>query len=177
MSIVMRGVAGHNWGWVFGEECDDDDRRMHIQAMDRAGAAIRIWLEDRGKRVLEFAAGKDQFKSSELRTLHIEIETQRAAIERHWIGWMIARAWIRADVVGSKLVVAAYPGTRNAYTGTLDLETELPGAYTTDQGDHSYKVNPPRCNFDLTIALLAVGHSDDLDDRNHFEVSDLLFHY
>src|SRR5437660_11263807 len=88
MAVILRDVpAGHNWGWFSRE-----DARMHLQTLDRKNFGLyKIWLEHRGKRVVE---PEGAVPAKILKTLTAEIERKRRHIEGRWTNFMIDNGWI-----------------------------------------------------------------------------------
>src|SRR5712664_3177833 len=103
MAIVLHDVpAGHNWGWYAREE-----PRMHLQTVDRKHQNLyKIWLEAKGKRVLEPAG---PIPTAVLKKLKNEIARRRGSVEAEWVHFMIKLGWLVHVVKGPYLTLQAYP--------------------------------------------------------------------
>jgi hypothetical protein len=169
MAVLIRNVAKHNWGYFSRE-----DERMHLQTVDQDSLEgpkkVKFWLENRGRRTFEIAVGKlDGALSKQLES---KVTAQRRYLETRWVQFMLKHDWLTATLKGSIVTLTAYPGTHNAYSRTIDLRRHFRGAY---RGPKSWDETPPSVDFDLTNGLLAVGWEENLDEREHIEVSEHLF--
>ena len=167
MAVVLRNVAGHNWGWFSRE-----DPRMHLQTVDdqtRSGHdSAKVWLEKRGKRICQPAAGK-----VDLRKLSQEVQAERRNIETRWIAFMIRNGWLRAELDGHTVTLTAYPSSHNSFKRTIDLREEFPGAY--NEGPRSYDREAPLLYLDPSTSALAVGIEQNPDDRDHIDLTKWVF--
>lgn len=84
---------------------------------------------------------------------------------------MIRNDWLKASLSGATLILEAYPGSHNSFTRQVDLRREFPGTY---KGQKNCLTNPPNVDFDYSLGLLAIGPEEDLDKRNHLELSEFL---
>jgi hypothetical protein len=166
MAVLIRNVAGHDWGWFSRE-----DPRMHVQTVDEGSLTGRnkskAWLENRGRRVFEPA--DDKLSGSDWKKLKAKVDAERAVLESKWSVFMVKNGWIKAEVKGSIITLTAYPGAHNAFTRTIDLRRIFPGAYP------HWDKNPPKLDLESSPGLLAVGPEDDPDDRDHLELREFLF--
>jgi hypothetical protein len=171
MAVVLRNVAGHNWGWFSRE-----DQRMHLQTVDdgaREGRQrAKVWLEERGKRTFDLADGR--LSRGELDRLASAVAEERRNIESRWIAWMIDKGWLDVELAGSVVTLSAYPHSHHAFARTLDLRDEFPGA-SSDRVVRSWELHPPRVDLDPEHALLAVGQDPDRDRRHHLDLAEILF--
>jgi hypothetical protein len=85
---------------------------------------------------------------------------------------MIRNDWLTASLLGATLILEAYPGSHNGFTRRVDLTREFPGAY---KGEKNWLTHPPNVDFDYSLGLLAVGPEENLDQRNHLDLSEFLF--
>lgn len=170
MAVVLRNVADHNWGWFSRE-----DERMHLQTVEKEALTgskrVKVWLEDRGKRICTLADGK--LTGTDLKKLQAKVKAERVAIEERWIDFMIAQGWLTAEMAGSVVTLTAYPKSHNKFTRTLDLRDEFPGAYSDNE--QSWDRVQVFCDLDQEHNALAVGTKKNMDDRNHIRLTDLLF--
>jgi len=169
MAVVLPNVAQHDWGWFSRE-----DERLHIQTVDsgaRSGPGkVKFWLEDRGVRTFVGAVGK--IPSKDRKRLAAKVQANRARIEDRWVVFMLSNGWLAVSISGSTLTLTAYPKSHNRYSRTLNLVDTYPGAY---QGLNNWHQTPPSVDFDMARGLLAIGPSDNPDDRNHIEIAEVLF--
>lgn len=169
MAVVLRNVAKHDWGWFSRE-----DPRMHIQTLDSTARLgrnkIKVWLEDRGRRIFDLAEG--QLSGPDLKKLEAEVRADRPNVESQWVTFMIRNDWLKASLSGATLVLDAYPGSHNSFTRRVDLPRQFPGAY---KGQKNWLVDPPKVDFDYSLGLLAIGPEENLDHRNHLDLSEFLF--
>lgn len=148
MAVMIRNVAGHDWGWFSRE-----DLRMHVQTVEedaRTGPnKAKAWLEDKGTRTFEPALGK--LSGSEWKKLEAEIRAERDVLESRWGTFMIENDWINANLKGSVITLTAYPGSHNSFTRPINLRRIFPGAYP------EWDKKPPTVDFDKEHGLLRVG--------------------
>lgn len=170
MAVLLRNVADHDWGFFSRE-----DQRMHLQTVEdgaRTGSKnVKVWLENRGKRIFERATGKLAGKG--LETLERKVNAERPVLESRWVTFMIRNDWLTAKLVGSILTLTAYPRSHNSFTRDIDLRRLYPGAYRGNEA--SWNVHPPLIDFDDTTGLLAIGPEKTLDAREHIDPSEYLF--
>jgi hypothetical protein len=170
MAILIRGAAGHDWGWYSRE-----DQRMHVQTVDadaRSGPLkAKAWLENRGRRTFERAVS-GKLSGSEWSELQSKVAADREGLEDLWIAFMIRNDWLKASLRGSSVTLTAYPGTAQSFTRTIDLREQFPGAY---QHRPTWDENPPVVEFDREHGLLTVGYDPSLDTRDHLSLREHLF--
>lgn len=166
MTILLRDLAGHDWGFLSGH-----DERLHVQSVGSAElGTIKVWLEEAGRRT--FAVAEGELGSHDAHALERRVAAERQRIERLWIAAMVRRGWISAKLWGPLLLVTAYPESYDAFTREIDLRALFPGAH---EGEKSWRRAPPSVDFDTSNGLLAVGTADGLDVRDHIDVSEYLF--
>jgi hypothetical protein len=167
MAVLIRNVAGHNWGWFSRE-----DERMHVQTVDTASmvgpAKAKAWLETRGRRTFEPTV-MGATSPKDWKKLEAQVRVERDVLERRWIHFMVENGWIKATLKGSIITVTAYPGTHNSFTRTIDLRPTFPGAYP------HWDTNPPIVDFDRENGMLRVGRQANPDYRNHLDMGEFLF--
>jgi len=175
MEVLIRDVAGHNWGWF-----SKEDQRMHIQTVERGSlegpTRVKVWLENRGKRTFQIAEGN--LSGLDAKKLKAKVEEVRGQLQDLWTFFMVNHDWLKAELRGSVITLIAYPDSHNGFERTIDLRERFPGAYRHPgllYDQPGWEVNPPDVDFDKTLGLLTVGHAKNLDDRNHILVSDILF--
>jgi hypothetical protein len=87
MATLIHNVAGHDWGWFSRE-----DQRLHLQTVEggaRVGPdKVRVWLENKGKRVFELATGS--LSGPDLRRLKAKVDSERPILEAKRIGRCVA---------------------------------------------------------------------------------------
>lgn len=168
MAVVLRNVAGHNWGWFSRE-----DERMHLQTVDgesrKGPKSAKVWLEERGKRICQAANGK-----IDLRKLESKVKQDRANIEALWINFMIDNGWLAFELSSHLVTLTAYPNSHNRFFRTIDLKSEFPGAYSRNVLQ-PWDSNPPLIDLDGEHAALAVGRDQNLDNRNHIDLTKWIF--
>jgi hypothetical protein len=169
MSVVLRNVVHHNWGWFSRE-----DQRMHLQTVDdksRVGKnKVRVWLETKGKRTFELSSGS--LSGPELKKLKDTVEAERESIEDGWSTFMAKNRWLKVSLADSIVTITAYPGAHNSFIRTLDLRTEFPGAYDNETGWANKEV---LADFDEEHCALAVGPERKLDQREHIYLPKILW--
>lgn len=170
MAVVLRNVAGHNWGWFSRE-----DERMHLQTVDKGSreksTTVRIWLENKGKRTFEGVTGP--INGASVKKLQAKVRTDRHAIEDEWIVFMMQNGWLKAKIQGRIVTLTAYPGSHNRFTREIDLSRKFPGAYTDNE--QSWDRVPVYADLDREHCALAVGDAKKMDNRNHIHLVDVLF--
>jgi hypothetical protein len=166
MSVVLRNVAGQNWGFF-----SNEDKRMHLQTVSGGSRSghdkVKVWLESRGKRIFELAEGNP--KKSELNTLADRVEVDRESIEDKWTIFMIDNDWVKAEIKDRVVTVTAYPNSHNNFIRKINLSQYYPGAYPR------WDTTRPKLDLKSSPGLLAVGPNDNPDDRNHILLSEVLF--
>ena len=170
MAVILRNVAEHDWGFFSRE-----DDRMHLQTVDKDSLEgpkkVKIWLENRGRRVFERAVGSIDGKP--FKHLARKVAEERAALEHRWVHFMLRNDWLKARLQGSIVTLTAYPRSHNSFTRNIDLRQLYPGAYRGTP--NSWDARPPNIDFDETTGLLAVGPESSLDQREHIQPSKYLF--
>ena len=170
MAVVLRNVIGHNWGWFSLE-----DQRMHLQTVESGARSgpneIKVWLESKGKRILEPAT--KNLAGADYKKLCAKIQADRAVIEDQWATFMLNNQWLTAQLTGHIIKLTAYPGTHNSYTREIDLRKKFPGAYTDNQ--YSWDQRTVYMNIDPDHCAIAVGVQEKMDARNHIYIPDVLF--
>jgi hypothetical protein len=125
MAVILRDTPPtYHWGWFSRE-----DPRMHLQPVDRAHVHLhyKIWLENKGRRVIEPEPG---IPAKVLKPLRSAIARERDRIETEWAYFMIKNGWLTLRVSGTAVTLFAYRNTPNHFERTIDL-TEIvrqPGA-------------------------------------------------
>ena len=170
LAVVFRNVIGRNWGWF-----SIEDQRMHLQTIEsgaRSGPEeIKVWLEAKGKRILEPAT--KNITGVNYKKLCAKIQAERTVIEDHWTTFMFYNQWLTAQLTGHIIRLTAYPGTHNSYTRKIDLRKKFPGAYTDNQ--YSWDRRTVYMDLDPDHCAIAVGVKKKMDDRNHIYIPDVLF--
>ena len=121
MAVILRDVPPpYSWGWFSRE-----DQRMHLQPVSRKhiGLPYKIWLEDRGRRVIEAVPG---IPAKVLKPVTTRIAEQRQSVEAEWVAFMIENRWLAFRLDGDTITLTAYPNSPNAFTRTLDLRVLVP---------------------------------------------------
>ncbi len=146
--IMLIHAAGRTWGWT-----DSSERRMHLRTVDTAPRighpSAKVWLEHRGQRMCRRARGRIGVKK-----LAAKIRRERESIETSWINFMIVKDWLTAELHGFRLVLTAYPGSRNRFTRSINLRAEFPDAYV---GRESWAARTPAIELDHTSAAVWIG--------------------
>lgn len=170
MSVVLRNVAKHNWGWFSSE-----DERMHLQTVDprslKGAKKGKVWLENLGRRAFEVALVGD-LTAPGIRELEAKIVAERDQIEALWIHFMLQNDWLRATLDGSLVTLTAYPKSHNRFTRTFDLRRRFPGAYIHAP---TWQDEPPLLEFDKEHGMLMVGNEDNRDHRLRIDLAEHLF--
>ena len=116
MTVLIRDIPPtYDWGWFSRE-----DQRMHLQAVDKDHRHLhyKVWLENRGRRVIEPEPGIPAKVLKPLRTL---IEKERGRLDTEWAIFMIKNGWLQAKLVGPSIVITAYPKTSNQFVRTIPV--------------------------------------------------------
>lgn len=166
MAVMIRNVAGHNWGWFSRE-----DPRMHVQTVDKDSLnglnKSKAWLERKGSRIFEPAVGT--LTASEWKKLKTKVDAERKVLESRWSAFMVENGWLKVTLKGSIVTLTAYPGSHNSFTRQFDLRKIFPGAYPR------WDRTPILLDLDSSPGLLAVGPDANPDHRNHLELTEFLF--
>lgn len=166
MAVRLRNVAGHDWGWYSRE-----DQRFHLQSVDAASRVgprrVKVWLEDKGKRIFELADGRLDGRA--LKDLEEHVRSERESLEDSWVMFMIESGWLAVAIHGSVVTLTCYPNSHNRFTRTIDLRHEFPGAYP------AWDKTPPKVSIQKDNLALAVGDAANLDDRHHIYLPKLIF--
>jgi len=172
MAVILRDVAGHNWGWFSRE-----DPRMHLQTVDlRTKDTIKVWLETVGKR--DFVLAKGTLEGKEYRELFAEVQSNREYLENLWAAFMIDNGWLSAVVKGDVVLLTAYPKTNSSFQRKIELRKEFPGAFRSQTQGYNrpgWDGKNLLVDLDSENALLAVGPAENPDERNHLLLSKILF--
>lgn len=167
--IVLRNVAGHDWGFFTRE-----DPRMHIQTMEEGARkgpkSAKVWLERDGARIFE-ATGP--LSGKQLKNLEEAVADERTNIETKWINMMIKNQWLTTRRVDSIVTLTAYP-THNSFKRMLDLRKEFPAMYS-EEVVRPWTEAPPRVALDDQYASLLVGDEPDPDDRVRIDLTEHIF--
>ena len=128
MSVVIRKVAKHNWGWL-----SNDDERMYIQTVERDALkgrkAIHIWLEDLGTRTFDISEeDKAKLTGKELRRLKTMVEDDRENIESRWIHDIILKGWVKYRLEGTDVILTVYTD-HTTFTRTIHLTDHMVPKY------------------------------------------------
>lgn len=173
MTVVLRNIpAGYNWGWFSRE-----DPRMHLQTVDRLhrGAdAHKVWLEEKGKRVIEPVGS---IPSRVLKSLTADLTPDRLHVEVQWVGFMIENDWIKLSLRGSVITVIAYPNHPGArFTRTVDLADHMPGVYDPTSlitPRHIPKAEDVTLSWEL--AAIEIWPKRDEGHRRHISLAEILW--
>jgi len=141
MPKILRGVPGdYDWGFY-----SNEDPRMHIQTLGKHLDEHKIWLETKGKRVLE---PESPIPAKILNAVRKDLtSSKRRKIEAQWTQLMMDKGWLKLEVHGTQAVLTAYPGMPHSFKRTLDLnEYGGPGSHATV---HDIKLD--RENVSLTL--------------------------
>jgi len=90
---------------------------MQLQTLDETHR-YKVWLESKGRRVLE-PAGKMPGKV--LTSLRKEVVEKRQWIEDRWVRLMLARGWLDLHVTLPQITLVAYPNTPNKFSRKINL--------------------------------------------------------
>lgn len=121
MAVVLPNAPPpYNWGWFSRE-----DQRMHLQPVSRQHLRLhyKVWLENRGRRVIEPEPG---IPAKILKPLTKKITEWRKSIEAEWVAFMIANGWLTFRLDGEIITLTAYPKSPNRFTRVLDLAVLIP---------------------------------------------------
>ena len=172
MAVVLKNVASHNWGWF-----SNDDERIHLQTVDpkslKQGVTAKFWLEKRGERVFELAAGS--LSASDKKKLLAQVRKDQELIENSWVHWLIEKDWLLASLDGSMVTLTVYPDSHNTYKRTIDMRKELPGRW---KKGGTWDANPSlaRARLDEELGVLAVGTKGTPQDGwAHFQLAPFIF--
>jgi hypothetical protein len=164
MAVIIRDKPPtYDWGWFSRE-----DPRMHLQTVDKDHRKLhyKVWLERKGKRVIEPAGA---LPPKVLRVLENEIAKQKGRIEAYWIIFMIQNDWLRVRLVGDTIVLYAYPNTPNHFERTVKLSKVIPNeevAQTVTQRD---------LNLNAEYGMLEIFPRREEGARTHVPLEDLLW--
>jgi hypothetical protein len=116
MAVIIRDTPPtYDWGWFSRE-----DPRMHVQTVDKDHRLLhyKVWLENRGRRVIEPEPGIPAKVFKSLRTTIIK---ERERLDAEWAIFMIKCGWLKAQLIGSTITLFAYPKTPNHFERTIAL--------------------------------------------------------
>ena len=156
MPIVIRDKPPtFHWGWFSRE-----DPRMHLQTVDRAHVHLhyKIWLENKGRRVIEPEAG---IPAKVLKALQPEILKRRESIEAEWISFMIRSGWLKVRLAGTAITLYAYPNCPTHFERTIDLHDLIKDEETAK------KVTPKDVVLNEEFAFLEIFPRRDEGNRVH----------
>jgi hypothetical protein len=162
MPAILRDVPpGHRWEWYAREE-----PRMHLQSVERK-YSHKVWLEDKGKRVIE-PVGKIPAKV--LKALTEIVSESRLFIEDNWVDFMLDQGWLTLRIALPKLTLVAYPNTPTKFTRVINLTTWLnpkalgtltPDVIELNRGMASLRLwtnRPEEQTFDARLSRLLWGN-------------------
>jgi hypothetical protein len=117
MPVVIRNVPpGHKWGWY-----SKEDPRMHLESVD-AKHRHKVWLEDRGKRVLKPVGS---IPAKVIKSIQAAVAERRQFIEDLWVRLMLDKGWLELHVALPYLTLVAYPHLAGKFVRTIDLREWL----------------------------------------------------
>src|ERR1700733_3370190 len=98
---------------------------MRLQTLNRAHRRLhyKVWLESKGRRVIEPEPG---IPSKILKSLKSAIHEERERIEAEWASFMIRNDWLKVRLVGSSIVLSAYPKSHNRFERTVAVQYMIP---------------------------------------------------
>jgi len=112
------------WGFF-----SDEHQRMHLQTLGKHLDEYKVWLENKGKRIIE-PANKVPVKI--LKAICVEITSKRRKIESEWVRLMLGRGWLKLEVQGTRAILTAYSGMAHSFKRIVDLaEYGDPKSYAT----------------------------------------------
>jgi hypothetical protein len=156
MSVIVRNTPPtYHWGWFSREE-----QRMHLQTVDKDHSRLhyQVWLENKGRRVIEPEPG---IPAKVLKTLEAVIREERERIEAEWASFMIRNDWLKVRLVGSSIVLSAYPQSHNRFERTLDVLYMIPNESIAK------KVTPKDVALNEEFAFLELFPQRDEGKRQH----------
>jgi hypothetical protein len=164
------------WGFGTGRE----DAKMHLQTLDTAHLgknAIKVWLEDMGKRVFEEAVVPDEKKArnqakAAIERLREELQGDRETVESTWVKTMIGNDWIKAVVKGRKVVLTVYP-RHQSYTVEIDVGAMYPGWFTAVD---PMILTTENLGFDASTGMLVLNKDTPRLDRRTILLRDHIWH-
>lgn len=162
MAVILRDVpAGFNWGWFSRE-----DPRMHLQTLDRTHFGLyKVWLEHRGRRVVEPDGG---VPAKVKKVLTAEIARKRRHIEGRWTNFMIDNGWIELHIDLPEVVVTAYPHLPTKITRRVNLQQWFtPETYA--------EIEPSDVFLNRELPALSVFKNRPEDLRHDFYLPDILW--
>jgi hypothetical protein len=118
MPILLRNVAGYNWGFFTRE-----DQIMHLQTI-RGDHKYKVILERDGHRVFEPVGNVPPKVVRELRQ---SVQRHEDLIEDEWAALMVASGWVDMLFSNPVVTLVAYPG-HNQFVREVDLSAQFPGA-------------------------------------------------
>jgi hypothetical protein len=166
MAVIIRNVPPtYNWGWFSRE-----DPRMHVQTVDKLhrGLHYKVWLENRGRRVIEPEPG---IPSKVLKSLQAVIIKERVRLDTEWAAFMIANGWLKVKMVGPTITLYAYPNTPNHFERTIEL-SEL-----VRNPEIAGKVTPQQVALNEEFAFLEIYPERDEAKRIHEPLEKILWTY
>jgi hypothetical protein len=123
MAVIIRDTPPtYDWGWFSRE-----DPRMHLQTVDKDHRHLhyKVWLERRGRRVIEPEPG---IPAKVLKALRPVIVRERERIDALWASFMIKNGWLKARLDGSMISLFAYPKTPNHFERAIALSELIANA-------------------------------------------------
>ena len=93
---------------------------MHLQTIDPKEPRHRykLWLEEKGKRVIQ-PAGK--IPANVLKEVRSRVSEYRQWIEDKWVRFMMDNGWLELHVALPHVSLVAYPHTPNKFVRKLDF--------------------------------------------------------
>jgi hypothetical protein len=147
MAVIYNKLIGRRrWGWYAGKP---HNLRMHLQPFhikDRYDSKrnIKVWLEDRGKRIFEIAEGKPS--KSDIQRLYTRIQKDRERIEDWWAGSSYLQGMIEMCLQKKPapvLLLTVYPKTENEFVRKVPLEGFVPSRYLSKVRKSDIKIACP----------------------------------
>jgi hypothetical protein len=145
VAIVLHDVPPtYDWGWFSRE-----DPRMHLQNVDKDHKHLhyKVWMEDKGKRVVHAEPG---IPAKVLKALRNEIAKQRERIETYWLIFMMKNDWIKVQVAGSQVTIVCYPQFPTRFTRTINLHDYIGNSEVVG------KVKPGDVALNMKYGLLEI---------------------
>lgn len=166
MAIVLRKVAGIDWGWFARE-----DQRMHVQPVSREHSSLgyKAWLEDDGA----WCFLPEGMKPAVRDALRAAVDANRERLCAEWVHFMITKGWIRLDrVAPSALLLTAYPGSNHERQVRVDVATHCGGNAVIATGfvERGF-------GFDHETCTIEIGDRQQQSRCLHIEVAPLVIRY
>ncbi len=164
MAVIIRDKPPtYDWGWFSRE-----DQRMHLQAVDKDHRRLhyKVWLEERGRRVIQPEPG---IPPKVWKVLQTEVVKQRGRIEAYWIAFMIKNGWLKVRLKGDLITLFAYPNTPNRFGRTIHLSEIIPNK------EVAVKVTPQDVVLNAEFAMLEIFPKMEEGARIHEPLENVLW--